>query len=110
MVAKDWVPDSGDVIWIDLHPTVGHEETGKRPALALSPSSYNGKTSLVVACAMTTKKNGYPFEVEMPDGGIVLADHVRCLDWRVRNAKPKGAAPPEVLKRVLTLLGTLLKI
>jgi mRNA interferase MazF len=52
-----------------------------RAALVLSPSSYNGKTSLVVACAMTTKRKGYPFEVEMPDGGIVLADQVRCLDW-----------------------------
>ena len=110
MVAKDWVPDSGDVIWIDLDPTVGHEEAGKRPALVLSPSSYNEKTSLVVACAMTTKKKGYPFEVEMLDGGIVLADQVRCLDWRVLNAKPQDTAPPEVVKRVLILLGTLLQI
>src|SRR3954454_14283697 len=111
MVAvKPWIPDAGDVIWIDLDPTVGHEEAGKHPALVLSPSSYNGKTDLVIACAMTSKKKGYPFEVEMPDGGIVLADQVRCLDWRVRTAEPKGTAPPEVVKRVRMLLGTLLQV
>jgi len=110
VVKKRWVPDAGDVIWIDLNPTIGHEQAGKRPALVLSPSSYNDKTSLIVACAMTTKQKGYPFEVQMPDGGIVLADQVRCLDWRVRKAELKNTAPPEVVKRVLILLGTLLQI
>lgn len=108
VVAAEWVPDAGDVIWVDLDPAVGHEQSGKRPALVLSPSSYNEKTSLVVACAMTTRRKGYPFEVEMPDG-IVLADQVRCLDWRFRNARLKETAPPEVLKQVRLLLGTLLQ-
>jgi mRNA interferase MazF len=110
VVKKNWVPGAGDIIWIDLHPGMGHEQTGKRPALVLSPSSYNSKTSLVVACAMTTQKKGYPFEVEMPDGGVVLADQVRSLDWRFRNAQPKDTAPPKVLKQVRILLGTLLQI
>ena len=110
MVAKEWVPDAGDVNWIDLDPTVGREQAGKRPALVLSPSSYNRKTSLLIACAMTTEKKGYPFEVEMPDGGIVLADQVRCLDWRFRNARAKDTAPLEVLKQVRILLGTLFQI
>ena len=110
MVKKRWVPDAGDVIWINLETTAGHEQAGKRPALVLSPSSYNDKTSLVIACAMTSRKKGYPFEVEMPDGGIVLAYQVRCLDWRVRRAEPKDTAPPEVVKRVLMLLGTLVQV
>lgn len=110
MVAKEWVPDAGDVIWVDLDPTVGHEEAGKHPALVLSPSSYNQKTSLVIACAMTSKKKGYPFEVEMPDGGVVLSDQVRCLDWKFRNAQPKDTAPDEVVKQVRVLIGTLLQI
>jgi mRNA interferase MazF len=110
LVAKEWVPDAGDVIWVDLDPTVGHEEAGKHPALVLSPSSYNQKTSLVIACAMTSKKKGYPFEVEMPDGGVVLSDQVRCLDWKFRNAQPKDTAPDEVVKQVRVLIGTLLQI
>lgn len=59
---------------------------------------------------MTNKVKGYPFEVPMPDGGVVLADQVKCLDWRFRNAQRKTAAPPEVLQRVKVILGTLLQI
>jgi mRNA interferase MazF len=109
-MVKDWVPTAGDVIWVDLNPTVGHEQAGKRPALVLSPSSYNEKTSLLIACAMTTEVKGYPFEVAMPDGVVVLADQVKCLDWRFRNAQPKDVAPTEVLQRVKVVLRTLLQI
>ena len=109
-MVKEWVPTAGDVIWVDLNPTVGHEQAGKRPALVLSPSSYNEKTSLLIACAMTTQVKGYPFEVLLPDGAVVLADQVKCLDWRFRNAQPKDVAPTEVLQRVKVLLGTLLQI
>ncbi len=106
----NWVPNSGDIIWIDFNPTVGHEQAGKRPALVLSPSSYNAKTSLLLACAMTTELKGYPFEVSMPDGGVVLADQVKCVDWRYRNAQPKDTAPEDVVRKVKVLLGTLLQI
>jgi mRNA interferase MazF len=109
-MVKDWVPTAGDVIWVDLNPTVGYEQAGKRPALVLSLSSYNEKTSLLIACAMTTEVKGYPFEVAMPDGAVVLADQVKCLDWRFRNAQPKDVAPTEVLQRVKVVLGTLLQI
>jgi mRNA interferase MazF len=59
---------------------------------------------------MTTEVKGYPFEVAMPDGVVVLADQVKCLDWRFRNAQPKDVAPTEVLQRVKVVLGTLLQI
>ena len=110
MVAAEWVPDVGDVIWVDLNPTVGHEQAGKRPALVLSPAAYNSKTSLLVACAMTIEVKGYPFEVGMPDGGVVLADQLKCLDWRKRNAQRKDKAPAEVLHQVRELLGKFLQI
>jgi len=109
-MVSNWVPNSGDIIWIDLNPTVGHEQAGKRPALVLSPSSYNAKTSLLLACAMTTEVKGYPFEVSIPDGGVVLADQVKCVDWRYRNAQPKDTAPEDIVRKVKVLLGTLLQI
>lgn len=109
-MVSNWIPNSGDIIWVDFNPTVGHEQAGKRPALVLSPSSYNGKTSLLLACAMTTEVKGYPFEVLMPDGGVVLADQVKCIDWRYRNARPKDTAPEDVVRKVKVLLGTLLQI
>jgi mRNA interferase MazF len=105
-----WVPNSGDIIWVDFNPTVGHEQAGKRPALVLSPSSYNAKTSLLLACPMTNQGKGYPFEVPMPDGGVVLADQVKCIDWRFRNAQLKDTAPEDILRAVKVLLGTLLQI
>jgi len=109
-MVSNWIPNSGDIIWVDFNPTVGHEQAGKRPALVLSPSSYNAKTSLLVACAMTSEAKGYPFEVPMPDGGVVLADQVKCIDWRYRNAQPKDIAPEDVIRRVKVLLGALLQI
>ena len=110
MVARDWVPDAGDVIWVDLNPTLGHEQSGKRPALVLSPKAYNAKTGLLIACAMTSAVKGYPFEIGLPDGGVVLADQLKSLDWRVRRAQPKGKAPAEVVKNVRELLGKFLQI
>ena len=98
------------MIWVDLNPTLGHEQAGRRPCLVLTPQSYNSKTSLVVACAMTNQRKGYPFEVHMPDGGVVLADQLKTLDWRARRAKPKEVATPDVLQQVRALLGTLLEI
>jgi mRNA interferase MazF len=109
-LVKNWIPNVGDVIEVDFNPTVGHEQAGRRPALVLSPSSYNAKTGLLLACAMTLEVKGYPFEVAMPDGGVVLADQVKCIDWRFRNARRKDTAPDEVLQRVRVLLGILLQI
>jgi mRNA interferase MazF len=94
-----------------LNPTVGHEQAGKRPALVLSPASYNAKTSLLLACAMTLEIKGYPFEVLFPDGkSAVLADQIKCLDWRMRNVQRMGHAPDEVVKAVREILRVLLQI
>lgn len=110
-MVKHWVPDTGDTIWVDLNPTVGHEQAGKRPALVLSPASYNAKTSLFLACAMTLEIKGYPFEVLFPDGkSAVLADQIKCLDWRMRNVQRMGHAPDEVVQRVRDILRVLLQI
>ena len=86
-----YVPERGDFIWIQLQPTRGHEQAGRRPALVLSPKSYNRKTGLCVLCPSTRHAKGYAFEVPvpMPDGteSFVLADHIRCVDWRARRAQ-----------------------
>lgn len=87
-----YVPERGDVVWLDFNPQAGHEQAGRRPALVLSPAAYNGKTSLMLCCPVTNQAKGYPFEVPVaPAGGaqltgVVLADQVRCLDWKRRNA------------------------
>jgi mRNA interferase MazF len=101
-MAKRYVPDAGEIVWIHFTPQAGHEQSGHRPALVLSPAAYNGKTSLMICCPLTTQIKNYPFEVFI-DGtppNAVLADQVKSVDWRSRNAKPKGRVSPEQLGEV----------
>src|SRR5919108_3459794 len=106
------VPDRGDAVWITLNPQAGHEQAGRRPALVLSPSAYNGKVGLALLCPITNQVKGYPFEVRLPPGlavtGVVLADQVKSLDWRARNAARISGLPAPVVGEVLSKLGALL--
>jgi mRNA interferase MazF len=90
--APGYVPEAGDVVWLQFDPQAGHEQAGHRPAVVLSPASYNGKTGLMVCCPLTTRIKGYPFEVPIAGSpaGVVLADQVKNLDWRARGASRKG--------------------
>ena len=101
MTAKKYVPEAGEIVWINFTPQAGHEQAGHRPALVLSPAAYNGKTNLMICCPLTTQIKNYPFEVFI--GGTppnaVLADQVKSLDWRSRDAKPKGRVSAEQLDR-----------
>ncbi len=107
-------PERGDLIWLDCTPQSGREQAGRRPALVLSPSAYNAKVGLALICPITSKVKGYPFEVLLPAGGpvegVVLADQLRSLDWRSRQAEVLGKAPISVVERVLQLIGALLSI
>lgn len=101
-MARLYVPDAGDIVWISSSPQAGHEQAGHRPAVVVSPASYNAKTSLMVCCPMTTQSKNYPFEVVIAGDspGAVLADQVKSLDWRMRRAKRKGAISPAELAEV----------
>jgi mRNA interferase MazF len=107
-----YVPDRGDAVWITLQPQAGHEQAGRRPALVLSPASYNGRVGLAVFCPVTNQIKGYPFEVILPAGlaitGAILADQVKSLDWRARNAEYACTLPVEIVTEVFRKLTTLL--
>lgn len=111
MPRRGYVPDAGDIVWIQFDPQAGHEQAGHRPALVISPAAYNGKTGLMVCCPMTTQVKGYPFEVVIAGArsGAALADQVKSLDWVVRKASHKGKASQaemaEVRAKVLALIG-----
>lgn len=98
-----YVPERGDIVWLSFDPQAGHEQAGHRPALVLSPKAYNAKSGLMLCCPLTTKIKGYPFEVSIngPSPSVALADQVKSLDWRARNAKKKGAATKTALKEAL---------
>lgn len=114
MVEKNsYIPKRSDVVEMVFNPQVGHEQAGKRPALVLSPEKYNEKTGLIIACPITGKSKGYPFEVELPNDlktyGIILADQVKSLDWQRRKAKFIEKAPEYILKSVIEKLDLILK-
>lgn len=107
-----FVPDRGDVIWLNFNPQAGHEQAGKRPAFVLSPASYNRKVGLALLCPVTNKVKGYPFEVDVPDGlavtGTILSDQIKSLDWQARDAAFICKLPNEITEQVLAKAATLL--
>jgi len=110
-VREGFVPEVGDVLWMSLSPTSGHEQSGHRPVLTLTPAAYNAKRGLLICCPITSRVGGYPFEVAIEtDGisGVVIADQVKSVDWQARGAKLAGRASVEVTLEVRAKLGALL--
>lgn len=97
-----------------FNPQAGHEQAGRRPAVVLSPASYNGRTNLALLCPVTSQVKNYPFEVPLPAGlpisGVILSDQVKSLDWRARQAELAGRLPEEIVRQVLGKLNLLLQL
>lgn len=113
MVAlQSYVPRRGDVVRLTFNPQAGHEQAGRRPAVVVSPLAYNAKVGLALVCPITSQVKGYPFEVSLPTGlsvnGVILADQVKSLDWRARDAEFIGTLPTTVTGEILQKIGLLL--
>jgi mRNA interferase MazF len=112
LVVGEYVPDRGDVVWMDFVPQSGHEQSGRRPAFVLSPGAYNEKVGLGIFCPITSQRKGYPFESRIPEGlaveGVILADQIKSLDWRARRAEFKCRLPQEVVEDCLERISALL--
>jgi mRNA interferase MazF len=108
-----YVPERGDIVWITLNPQAGHEQAGRRPAVVVSPRSYNGKVGLGLFCPVTSHAKGYPFEVslpaDLPVSGVVLADQVKSLDWRLRQAEFSVRLPANISAEIVGKLAVLLE-
>lgn len=110
--SRNYVPERGDIVWLSFHPQSGHEQSGRRPALVISPITYNEKTRLAILCPITSRIKGYPFEVSLPVNleinGVILSDQVKNLDWESRKAEFICKLPGAVLKETLSKLNVLL--
>ena len=112
-MASAYVPDAGEVVWLEFDPQAGHEQAGHRPALVISPASYNGKAGLMVCCPLSTRIKGHPFEVVTQVDGVdcaVRSDQVKSLDWKVRKAKRKAVVTADVMLHVKAKMKALLQI
>jgi len=113
MPSRAYVPDASDVVWLEFDPQAGHEQAGHRPALVISPASYNGKSGLMICCPISTKIKGHPFEVITAVDGIdcaVLSDQVKSLDWKIRRAKKNTVVSADVMLHVRAKMKALLQI
>ena len=112
-MAKRYVPERGDIVWLQFDPQAGHGQAGKRPALVISPSSYNGRVGLALLCPITSQEKGYPFEVVLPAGlkvgGVVLADQIKSLDWQIRRAERVESVPRDVLEDAVAKIRVLIE-
>ena len=112
MKDEAYIPNRGDAVWITLNPQAGHEQSGRRPAVVLSPRVYNDKVGLAILCPITNQIKGYPFEVLIPSdlavSGAVMSDQVKSLDWRAREAELICRLPDKTIAETLQKLSTLL--
>lgn len=103
-----YIPRRGDFIVVAFDSQSGHEQRGRRPALVVSHDLFNRKTGLAFVCPVTSTERGYPFHVEIPGGsdvaGFVMVEQMRTIDYRARQVRRIGAAPPAVLEEALALL------
>lgn len=106
-----YTPDRCDVVWIDLNPSAGHEQAGRRPAFVISPKQYNSKVGLAIFCPITSQPKNYPFEVNIPEGlkisGVILADQIKNLDWKIRDVKFICKLSSEIFEEVKIKYNTL---
>ena len=111
MVTRDYIPERGDIVWLNFTPQTGREQQGKRPAIVLSPQSYNKKVGLALFCPITTKQKGYPFEVKIDNGiikGVVLSDQIKSLDWQQRDIEFIIEATEEEMNEIIRKLSVLI--
>ncbi len=104
MKSGSYIPDRGDIVWINFTLQTGHEQRGKQPALVMSPKIYNEKTSLCICFPVTSKVKGYPFEVALPATlsieGVILSDQIKNLDFRAREVNFECKVPASVIESV----------
>ena len=107
-----YIPERGDIVWLNFNPQAGHEQAGRRPALVISPFSYNQKVGLAIFCPVTNQEKGYPFEVKLPKNlkakGVILADQVKNLDWQKRNVEFICKVSKDVIEEVTEKIETLI--
>ena len=113
MTAKRYVPELGDIVWVHFTPQAGHEQSGRRPAVVLSPKAYNAKAGMMLYVPVTNQIKDYPFEVPLRGTGatgVALADQVKSLDWEARHVQRKGRATEQELIRIRAMIKSLLSI
>lgn len=111
-MVNGYIPEKGDIVWLDFTPQSGHEQRGRRPAIVLSKRAYNQKIGLALFCPITSKEKGYPFEVKINGkkiNGCVLSDQIKSLDWTERNIEFIESSKKEIISDVIEKVELMIK-
>jgi mRNA interferase MazF len=112
-MVRRYVPEAGDIAWLDFDPQAGREQARRRPALVLTDQAYNRASGLVLVCPLTSRRKPYPFALPLTVDkveGAVLVDHLKSMDWEARNIAFHSKADPALLGKVRAYVAVLLRI
>jgi len=100
--------DAGDLVWVELDPVRGTEQSGRRPAVVITPAAYHKVSRLALVCPITSNAGPWPFKVMLPDDlkikGAILVDQVRAVDRSGRIFGRVGRVPVETLEKMRSIL------
>ena len=111
---RRYVPEAGDLIWTDFDPRVGREQSGRRPALVVSPADFCRMTEFAIVCPITSRVRPFGTSVVLPPGlpvsGEILTSHVRSIDTLARPISYAGATVPattldDIRSKLAALIG-----
>ena len=107
-----YAPNAGDLIWTDFDPRVGREQSGRRPALVVSPTEFSEATEFAIVCPITSRVRPFGTSVVLPPGlpisGEILTGHIRSIDTLARPVTYAGSVPADVLDDVRSKLAAML--
>lgn len=112
-MVREYVPDAGDIVWVDFSPTRGHEQSGHRPAVVVSVRSYTKASGLCTVCPVTSQAKGYTSEIPLATSeivGTILSDQYRTIDIDARALRRAGKVSPKILSDIRTNIGFILGI
>lgn len=107
-MVKKYVPKQGDIVFLDFTPTKGHEQKGYRPAVVISNDVFNLNTKMVILCPITSNVKEFPthylFKKSQNIKGSVLCEHIRSIDYEIRNLKFVEKAEKEDFQNIMDLI------
>ena len=114
MTGDDYVPDAGDLVWLDFNPALGHEQGGRWPALVVSPRALAEATGFCIVCPITSNVRPFPTSVVLPDHlpvtGEILLHQMRSIDMKARHVRHAGAVGAETAAEARRKLAALITI
>lgn len=108
-----YIPEQGDIVYLEFDPQAGHEQRGRRPAFVVSNNTFNQFTKMAIVCPITNTNKGFPLHVPLDERtkttGVIMCEQTKSLDVAARKAAFLEKAPVDITKEVLDVLMALIE-